>query len=160
ADYQQMPMRCDFGRALAEDSPQHFGRQYAAGWDLRNLRMVANIATTFRERPGARGLAVVGASHQAWLDRLLGQLQGGEVGDVEAFLADWARRIGHAPMQRPGPVPRGSEQLPSSPRTRGSSDCERFLSLQQPVAQHCSLVVRLIARAVHQGHATLAQPGL
>ena len=88
ADYQPMPMLCDFGRALAEDSPQHFGRQYVAGWDLRNLRMVANIGTTFRERPGARVLSVVGASHKAWFDRLLGQLQGVEVVDVEAFLAD------------------------------------------------------------------------
>ncbi len=87
ADYQPMPMRCDFALALAEGSPQRFGRQYVTGWDLRNLRMVANIGATFRERPGARVLSIVGASHKAWFDRLLGQLQGVEVVDAEAFLA-------------------------------------------------------------------------
>jgi len=88
ADYQPMPMLCDFGRALAERSPQRFGRQYVTGWELRNLRMVANIGSTFRERPGARVLSVVGASHKAWFDHLLGQMQGVEVVDVEALLAD------------------------------------------------------------------------
>lgn len=88
AGYQHMPMRCDFSRALAEDSPQRFGRQYVAGWDLRNLRLVANIGSTFRERPGVRVLSIVGASHKAWFDRLLGQLQGVEVVDAEAFLAE------------------------------------------------------------------------
>ena len=88
AAYQRMPMHCDFGRALAEASPQHYGRQYVGGWDLRNLRMVANVGTTFRDRPGTRVLSVVGASHKAWFDRLLGQLQGVDVVDVEAFLAE------------------------------------------------------------------------
>lgn len=88
AAYQRMPMHCDFARALAVDSPQRYGRQYVTGWDLRNLRMVANIGATFRERPGARVLSVVGASHKAWFDRLLEQLQGVEVVDVERFLAD------------------------------------------------------------------------
>ena len=88
AAYQRMPMRCDFALALVEDSPQRFGRQYVAGWDLRNLRMVASIGATFRERPGARVLSVVGASHKAWFDRLLGQLQGVEVVDAAQVLAD------------------------------------------------------------------------
>ena len=88
AAYQRMPMHCDFALALAEASPQRYGRQYVTGWDLRNLRMVANIGATFRERPGTRVLSLVGASHKAWFDRLLGQLQGVEVVDVERFLAD------------------------------------------------------------------------
>ncbi|MGJ4728895.1 DUF5694 domain-containing protein [Luteimonas sp. SDU101] len=88
AAYQRMPMHCDFGRALAEGSSQRYGRQYVAGWELRNLRMVANVGSTFRERPGARVLSLVGASHKAWFDRLLGQMPGVEVVDVEAFLAD------------------------------------------------------------------------
>jgi len=87
AAYQAMPMRCDFALALAEGSPQRFGRQYVAGWDLRNLRMVANIGTTFRERPGARVLSIVGASHKAWFDRLLGQLQAVAVVDAARVLA-------------------------------------------------------------------------
>ncbi|TYT26430.1 hypothetical protein FZO89_09265 [Luteimonas viscosa] len=86
ADYQRMPMACDFALALKEGSPQRFGRQYVAGWDLRNLRMVANIGATFRERPGVRVLSIVGASHKAWLDRLLSQLQGVEVVDAAEIL--------------------------------------------------------------------------
>ncbi len=86
-DYQRMPMRCDFGLALAEGSAQMFGRQYVTGWDLRNLRMVANIGATFRERPGARVLAIVGVSHKAWFDRTLAQLQGVEVVDAARILA-------------------------------------------------------------------------
>ncbi len=78
---------CDFGAALRDPSPQGFGRQYVAGWDLRNLRMVANIGATFRERPGARVLSIVGASHKPWFDHWLAQLQGVEVVDAEAFLA-------------------------------------------------------------------------
>lgn len=85
-DYQRMPGTCDFGQALAEPSPQRFGRQYVGGWDLRNLRMVANIGVTFRERPGARVLSIVGASHKPWFDRLLGQLQGVEVVDAAKVL--------------------------------------------------------------------------
>ncbi|MDH5833308.1 DUF5694 domain-containing protein [Luteimonas kalidii] len=88
ADYQRMPMACDFALALAEPSPQRFGRQYVGGWDLRNLRMVANIGTTFRERPGARVLSIVGASHKAWFDRLLGQLQGVDMVDAAEILGE------------------------------------------------------------------------
>lgn len=87
AAYRRDWLPCDFGAALRDPSPQGFGRQYVAGWDLRNLRMVANLGTTFRERPGARVLAVVGASHKPWFDHWLAQLQGVEVVDAEAFLA-------------------------------------------------------------------------
>lgn len=80
--------RCDFGAALAEPSAKRYGRQYVAGWDLRNLRMVANIGTTFREGPGARMLSIVGASHKPWFDRLLGQLQGVELVDARSVLGD------------------------------------------------------------------------
>jgi len=86
-DYQGLPMACDFGPALRETSPQGFGRQYVTGWDLRNLRMVANIGATFRDRQGVRVLSIVGASHKPWFDHWLGQLQGVEVVDAEEFLA-------------------------------------------------------------------------
>src|SRR5690606_13523752 len=88
ADYQAAWPACDFGAALADPSPQRFGRQYVAGWELRNLRMVANIGATFRERPGARVLSIVGASHKPWFDRALGQLQGVQVVDAVQVLAD------------------------------------------------------------------------
>jgi len=88
AAYQTVPMRCDFALALADTSPQRYGRQYVTGWDLRNLRMVANIGETFRERPGVRVLSIVGVSHKPWFDRLLGQLQGVEVVDAAQVLGD------------------------------------------------------------------------
>lgn len=87
-DYQGLPLACDFGPALREPSARRFGRQYVTGWDARNLRMVANIATTFREHPGARVLSIVGASHKPWFDAWLAQLQGVEVVDAEALLAE------------------------------------------------------------------------
>ncbi|QDH71478.1 DUF5694 domain-containing protein [Marilutibacter alkalisoli] len=82
AEYQRATVACDFGAAQKEGSAQRFGRQYVAGWDLRNLRMVANIGATFRERPGARVLSIAGVSHKPWFDTLLGHMQGVEVVDV------------------------------------------------------------------------------
>lgn len=76
----------DFGAALRETSPQHYGQRYVAGWETRNLRMVANIRAAFRDRPGARVLSIVGASHKPWFDSLLGQMQGVDVVDVETVL--------------------------------------------------------------------------
>jgi hypothetical protein len=48
--------------------------------------MVANIRAAFRDKPGARVLSIVGASHKPWFDSLLGQLQGVDVVDVEDVL--------------------------------------------------------------------------
>jgi hypothetical protein len=76
----------DFGAALRDTSPQHYGQIYVAGWETRNLRMVANIRAALREHPGARVLAVVGSTHKAWFDMLLGRMQGVDVVDVERVL--------------------------------------------------------------------------
>jgi len=76
----------DFGAAFRETSSRHYGRHYVAGWETRNLRMVANIRATFRERPDARVLSIVGASHKPWFDSLLGQMQGVDIVDVERVL--------------------------------------------------------------------------
>jgi hypothetical protein len=84
--YLRTAIAADFGQALRDPSPQHFGRQYVGGWEARNLRMVANIRVAFREQPGARVLSVVGSSHKPWFDALLGQLQGVDVVDVAQVL--------------------------------------------------------------------------
>lgn len=76
----------DFGAALRDPSPQHYGRIYVAGWETRNLRMAANVHATFRERPGVRVLSIVGSSHKPWFDSLLGQMQGVEIVDAEKVL--------------------------------------------------------------------------
>ena len=74
------------GPAMRASSPQNYPRIWVGGWEVRNLRMVANIRATFRERPGARVLSIVGVSHKPWFDGWLGQLQGVDIVDVQAVL--------------------------------------------------------------------------
>ncbi|HSI46952.1 MAG TPA: DUF5694 domain-containing protein [Ideonella sp.] len=72
--------------ALRARSPEGYPQIWVAGWEIRNLRMVANIHETFRERPGARVLSIVGASHKPWFDHWLGQLSGVDIVDVAKAL--------------------------------------------------------------------------
>ncbi len=67
-------------------SKQGYPQIWVAGWEIRNLRMVANVRETFRERPGARVLAVVGATHKPWFDSWLGMLQGVDLVDAVKVL--------------------------------------------------------------------------
>lgn len=76
----------DFGAAMRDPSPQHYGQRYVAGWEGRNLRMVANIRAAFRDQPGARVLVIVGSSHKPWFDNLLGTLLGVDVVDAQQLL--------------------------------------------------------------------------
>ena len=72
----------DFGAAMREPSPGRPAQVYVAGWETRNLRMVANIREAFREQPGARVLSIVGFSHKPWFEALLGRMQGVELVDA------------------------------------------------------------------------------
>lgn len=72
--------------AMRAKSPEGYPQIWVAGWEIRNLRMVANIRETFREKPGARVLAIVGVSHKPWFDAWLGQLQGVDIIDAAAVL--------------------------------------------------------------------------
>jgi Family of unknown function (DUF5694) len=72
--------------AMRSTSPEAYPRMFVGGWEVRNLRMVANIRETFRERPAARVLSIVGSSHKPWFDAWLGQLQGVDIVDAEAVL--------------------------------------------------------------------------
>ncbi|NVM77366.1 hypothetical protein FHW83_003172 [Duganella sp. SG902] len=72
--------------ALRAASPEGYPQMWVAGWEIRNLRMVANIRETFRERPGARVLSIVGVTHKPWFDAWLGQLQGVDIVDVATVL--------------------------------------------------------------------------
>lgn len=76
----------DFGVSMRSTSPQRYPQMYVAGWETRNLRMVANIRAAFREQPGARVLSIVGSSHKPWFDSLLGQMQGVDIVDVAQVL--------------------------------------------------------------------------
>jgi hypothetical protein len=72
----------DFGAALEEPSPQHFGRSYVADWETRNLRMASNIREVIPPF-GIRALVIVGASHKAYLQTYLNQMH-----DVRIISAD------------------------------------------------------------------------
>lgn len=68
-------VRADMGANLREPSPRHYGRWYVGWWEVRNLRMVANIRASFVQKPGARVLAVVGATHKPYFDAYLDMMQ-------------------------------------------------------------------------------------
>ena len=85
-DVLRLAIESDFGAALKDASPQHYGQRYVAGWETRNLRMVSNVRAAFRDRPGARVLAIVGSSHKPRFDTLLGQMQGVDVVDAQKAL--------------------------------------------------------------------------
>ncbi len=85
-DVLRTAIESDFGAALGDPSPEHYGQLYVAGWETRNLRMVSNVHAAFRESPGARVLAIVGSSHKPWFDSLLGQMQRVQIVDVEQVL--------------------------------------------------------------------------
>ena len=72
--------------AMRARSAQGYPQIWVGGWETRNLRMVANVRETFRERPGARVVSIVGVSHKPWFDGWLGQLQGVDIVDAQAVL--------------------------------------------------------------------------
>ncbi|MGS1077835.1 DUF5694 domain-containing protein [Pseudoxanthomonas beigongshangi] len=71
---------------LRAQSPQHYPQIWVNGWEIRNLRMVANILETVRDRPGLRVLNIVGASHKPWFDQWLGQVPGVSIVDAQEVL--------------------------------------------------------------------------
>ena len=83
---QQAAIEGDMGAALRDGVPPWYGHMYVIGWEARNLRMASNILATFRERPGARVLVIVGATHKPWLDKILGQMPGVEIANAEKVL--------------------------------------------------------------------------
>ncbi len=75
----------DFGAALEEPSPQHYGRNYLTYWEVRNLRMAADIHEAMSP-PGMRMLVVVGASHKFYLEGHLNQMHDMRIVDTQAVL--------------------------------------------------------------------------
>lgn len=76
----------DYGRALMIKGANLYGRQYVAWFEARNLRMVANIRATFGNRPGARVLNIVGASHKGYYDAYLDMMSDVQIIDAEKVL--------------------------------------------------------------------------
>jgi len=85
-DAPMLVYRSDFGAALAEPSPQGFGRQYVGYWETRNLRMVANMRDIIGRYPGTRLLTIVGASHKGYYESYLNQMHDVRLADVGAVL--------------------------------------------------------------------------
>lgn len=85
-DISQTMIETDMGAALADGTPPYYGHMYVTGWEARNLRMASNVMATFRERPGARVLVIVGATHKPWLDKILGQMPNVRIVDAEKVL--------------------------------------------------------------------------
>jgi len=106
----------DFGAALADPSPQSYGRRYAGSWEVRNLRMVANIRAAIVAHPGSRTLSIVGASHKGYFEAYLNMMHDVVLVDAEAVLDGG----GVAEVPRP-PQPSHLPTIPSgrsSPKTR------------------------------------------
>lgn len=84
--YAAVKYQSDFGAALAEPSPDGYGRRYVSYWETRNLRMVANIREVLGRRPGTRMLAIVGASHKGYYEAYLAQMRDVKLIDVMPVL--------------------------------------------------------------------------
>lgn len=78
--------RSDFGAALAETSPQGFGRNYVGYWETRNLRMVANMREVLGRYPGTRMLTIVGASHKPYYEAYLNMMHDVVLADPQTVL--------------------------------------------------------------------------
>lgn len=81
-EHQRILAEVNVHATMSAVSAEGYPRVWVGGWEVRNLRMVANIRKTFHEDPDARVLVVVGASHKPWFDDWLGQLQGVEIVDA------------------------------------------------------------------------------
>ncbi len=79
-------IEADFHATMSQATPQQYGRLYVAGWEVRNLRMVANIRAAFGPHPGARVLNIVGASHKPYFDAYLDMMPDVELIDAESVL--------------------------------------------------------------------------
>lgn len=84
--YQQAMADVNVKATMQAESKAGYPQMWAAGWEIRNLRMAANIREVFRERLGARVLSIVGASHKSWIDHWLGQMQGVDIVDAAVAL--------------------------------------------------------------------------
>ncbi len=88
--YAAIKYRSDFGAALAEPSPEGYGRRYVAYWETRNLRMVANMREVLGRQTGTRMLAIVGASHKGYYEAYLAQMRDVTLVDVLPLLENKA----------------------------------------------------------------------
>lgn len=73
-EMQDLYVRNDFAQAATASGDTIAARDYLAWWQARNLRMAANIVEAAGNRPDARVLVIVGASHKAYFEAYLDQM--------------------------------------------------------------------------------------
>lgn len=71
---------------LNRPSPDQVGRRRVAQWEVRNLRMIANIREVAARHPGGRVLVIVGSAHKPWFDAYLRMMTDVEVMDTAEVL--------------------------------------------------------------------------
>jgi Family of unknown function (DUF5694) len=76
----------DFKAAMNAGSAENYGRMYNAWNETRNLRMISNIRAAFGNRPGARVLNIVGASHKPYYDAYMNMMPDVKLVDAEVIL--------------------------------------------------------------------------
>jgi hypothetical protein len=85
-EYQAMVVSSDAGAAAATPDHDLVARHYVAWWQVRGLRMAANLVAAAGNSPGARVLAIVGASHKPYFDAYLDQMLDIELVDPATVL--------------------------------------------------------------------------
>lgn len=83
-----LTLRYDFGGGMADTDPKGVGQDYANWWQVRNLRMVANIVAAASLNRSQRTLAIVGGSHKPHYEAYLDMMHHVEVVDTMEFLAE------------------------------------------------------------------------
>jgi pheromone shutdown protein TraB len=71
---------------LEKKTTQDVGRIRMAAWEVRNLRMVANIREAMARHPGGRVLVIVGAGHKPWFEAYLALLPDIRLVDAQTIL--------------------------------------------------------------------------
>ena len=73
-------------RVIDRPTPGGVGRVRTAGWEVRNLRMAANIRQAMAGRPGGRVLVIVGSGHKPWIDAYLAMMTDVRLVDPQTVL--------------------------------------------------------------------------
>jgi hypothetical protein len=82
----QIQADIEWGGAIDRRTTQDVGRIRTAMWEVRNLRMVANIRQAMAAHPGGRVLVIVGAGHKLWFEAYLGMMTDVRLVDASTVL--------------------------------------------------------------------------
>ena len=83
---QQSPVDLDFGAVAKRSDSNNLARRYLAWWQVRGLRMAANVVEATALNPNAKVLVLVGSSHKPYFENYLNQMHDFEIIPVEQVL--------------------------------------------------------------------------